>query len=338
MTSAVGGSQLLRGASLLKPDGLDPRGKVCLTAGEDRADNIFQALKPFSSQVQAAIRGRRVVIKPNNVGTQNQLCATHVECLEGVLEFLRSIGVRESVIAESAADAPTMDGFANYDYFRLEKKYGVKFLDLDQDEIESVYVFDQKDFRPHPVRMAKSLLDRQQNFVISAAKFKTHDRIVATLSLKNIVFGAPIKDPGFAWGPKRKPGAKTDKPIAHGSGFRAINYNLFALAPRLQPDLAVIDGYRGMEGNGPVGGTPVEHRVAVAGIDWVAADRVAVELMGIDFNTMGYLNFCSEAGMGIGDLSRIEVIGERVEDHVRTYRLSDNIQEQLIWMKPATVA
>ncbi len=96
----------------------------------------------------------------------------------------------------------------------------------------------------------------------------------------------------------------------------------------------VIDGFQAMEGNGPVGGTPVEHRVAVSSLDWLAADRTAVALMGIDFEKMGYLNFCASAGYGEADLARIEILGERIADHVRTYRLADNIDKQLEWMNP----
>ena len=43
-----------------------------------------------------------------------------------------------------------------------------------------------------------------------------------------------------------------------------------------------------MEGDGPVSGTPVNSRVCVVSPDWLAADRVAVELMGIDFAKVGY--------------------------------------------------
>jgi uncharacterized protein (DUF362 family) len=164
---------------------------------------------------------------------------------------------------------------------------------------------------------------------------KTHDRVLATLSLKNIVFGAPVKDRGFSWSASRKPGTVNDKPIAHGSGFRGINYNLFALSQQLHPHLAVIDGFEGMEGNGPNDGTPVDHRVCVASTDWLAADRVAVELMGIDFAKIGYLNYCANAGRGVADLNKIEIIGESISDHKKTYRLSDNINEQLVWMTSA---
>jgi uncharacterized protein (DUF362 family) len=90
-----------------------------------------------------------------------------------------------------------------------------------------------------------------------------------------------------------------------------------------------------MEGNGPTQGTPVQHRVAVVSPDWLAADRVSIELMGIDFAKVGYLNYCAQAKMGEGDLARIEIIGPAIKDHIKRYRLSDNVEEQLIWMKPA---
>ena len=311
-----------------------PASRVAVTAGDDRADIAFRGLKPFGQELARAIGNRRVVIKPNNVAIDIQLAATHADCLEGILEFLRSIGkVDQAVIAESAAPGATLEGFANYGYPRVAAKYGVKLLDLDREPHEVVYVFDQKDFRPHPVRMSRLLLD-PKSFLLSAARMKTHDQVVATLSLKNIVVGAPIKDVGFSFGKGGKPGAKSDKPITHGGGIRGINYNLFALAQRLHPQLAVIDGFDGMEGYGPTRGTKVDHRVCVVGTDWLAADRVAVELMGIDFAKIGYLNYCAQAKLGEGDLSKIEVVGEPIANHVKTYKLASNIEQQLIWMKP----
>lgn len=310
--------------------------QVALTTGNSRADLAFRALQPFSKQIRQAIGDKRVVLKPNNVSIEIQLAATHAETLEGILEFLKSINkLKNAVIAESAAAGPTFDGFSNFGYNRVAEKYNVKMVDLDQEKIDIIHVFDEKDFRPHPVRVSNMLLS-PDSYVISVARMKTHDRIIATLSLKNIVFGAPVKDPGFAYGPNRKQGAKIDKPIVHGGGFRGINYNLFALAPQLHPDLAVIDGFEGMEGNGPNNGTPVDHRVCVVSTDWLAADRVGIELMGIDFAKVGYLNYCAQANLGVADLSKIEIIGEPVSRHIRQYQLSKNIENQLIWMKPVS--
>ncbi len=207
--------------------------RVALTTGDDRADNIFRGLEPFGRQIALAIGNRRVLIKPNNVSIDRQLASTHADCLEGILEFLKSIGKLDNVvIAESAGMGSTMEGFANFGYPRLAAKYGTKLIDFDQQKSRTIHVFNQKDFRPHAARISPLLLDRD-NYIISAAKIKTHDQVVATLSLKNIVFGAPVKDPGFSWGKGCKPGTKTDKPICHGGGMYGINYNLFALSERL---------------------------------------------------------------------------------------------------------
>lgn len=312
--------------------------RVALTTGEDRADNIFRGLRPFAGQIAREIGNRQVVIKPNNVSVELQLASTHAECLEGILEFLKSIGKSKNVvIAESAATGPTCEGFENFGYPRVAAKYGAKLIDFDREPFHTVHVFSQEDFRPHAVRMSPILLNRD-NYIISSAIIKTHDLVVATMSLKNIIFGAPLKDREFRFGKRHVPGTKSDKPICHGGGVRGINYNLFALAQQLRPNLAVIDGYTGMEGNGPVWGTPVEHRVAVVSPDWLAADRVGVELMGLDFAKVGYLNYCAGADMGQADLERIEIIGEPVARHIRQYKLHDNVEKQLGWREPATVS
>jgi uncharacterized protein (DUF362 family) len=60
----------------------------------------------------------------------------------------------------------------------------------------------------------------------------------------------------------------------------------------------VIDGYEWMKGYGATRGTAVEHRVCVVGTDWLAADSAAVELMGIDFTRIGYLNELRPGGAG----------------------------------------
>jgi uncharacterized protein (DUF362 family) len=318
-------------ASFYRPEQLSA--SVAITSGDNRADLAFRALQPFSKQIGQAIGSRRVVLKPNNVSTDVPLCATHVDTLEGILEFLKSIKKLDNVIiAESAANGPTFNGFNNYGYFRLADKYPVKLVDLDQEGSEIRCVFDEKDFKPHPVRFSRVILS-PDSYIISVAKMKTHDWSVVTLSLKNIVFGAPVKDAGFAFGANRKEGTKSDKSIVHGSGFRGINYNLYDLAPILHPHLAVIDGFEGMEGNGPLRGTPVDHRVCVASTDWLAADRVATELMGVNFSMIGYLNYCAQAGLGTADLNKIEIVGESISNHIKHYKLHDNIEKQLIWKK-----
>jgi uncharacterized protein (DUF362 family) len=107
-------------------------------------------------------------------------------------------------------------------------------------------------------------------------------------------------------------------------------------AQRLQPcwGAAVIDGFEGMEGNGPNDGTLVPSRVAIASTDYIAADRVGLAVMGIDPSWVGYLNFCAQAGLGQNDLSKIEIRGKRLAEVTRKYRLHDDIERELRWMGP----
>jgi uncharacterized protein (DUF362 family) len=317
---------------------------VSLSSGEDRADMVFRALQPFSIQIKKAIGNRRVVLKPNNVLIYVPLACTHADTLEGILEFLKSIGkINDVIIAESSASGSTMEGFDNYGYNNLLAKYPVKLMDLDNESFEKFYVVDERDFKPHLVKVSSVILD-PDSYVVSVARMKTHNTVGATLSLKNIVLGSPIKDRGFTLynedmrfsekARESKPGTVSYKRLLHGSGFHAVNYNMAMLAQKLHPDLAVIDGHTGMEHNGPTLGTPIDHRVCVVSQDWLAADRVGVELMGIDFSKIGYLNHCYNMGLGNVDLSKIEIIGENMKDHIKQYKLPDNFEKQIVWMNP----
>ena len=318
--------------------------QVSLTTGSDRADMVFRALKPFSEQIRLAIGNRRVVLKPNNVLIHVPLACTHAETLEGILEFLKSINrIDNVIIAESSASDSTLKGFDNYGYYKLVSRYPVKLVDLDNESFEMMHVVDERDFRPHPIRVSSIITD-PDSYVVSVARMKTHNTVGASLSLKNIVLGSPIKDKGFtlynedrrfsSLAVESRPGSVSYKRLIHGSGFYAVNYNIATLAQKLHPDLAVIDGYEGMEGNGPTLGTAIDHRVCVVSPDWLAADRIGVELMGIDFSKIGYLNHCAGMGLGNADLGRIEILGESIDNHIRSYKLPDNFERQIVWMNP----
>ncbi len=310
-----------------------PPSQVALTTGGSRADNVFRALKMIEPQIRQIIaRKKRVLLKPNLVVVNNQLTATHVDCLEGILEFLRPLVKNEILLGDSPAGGQAAEGFDNYKYTQLQRRYNVKFIDFDTLPVETRDVVDHR-YRPQPVRFASLLLD-PDTCIISAAVPKTHDRAICTLSLKNVVVGAAIKDREFRWGANN--GFHNDKVFIHGGPEnQAIHHNLYAMAKILRPDVSVLDGYQGMEGDGPIVGTPVEHRVAVAATDFLAADRIGVELMGFDFNQVGYLTFCARAGLGQADLARIEVLGERVADHRKSYRPHKTFQQQLKWMTRA---
>jgi uncharacterized protein (DUF362 family) len=101
----------------------------------------------------------------------------------------------------------------------------------------------------------------------------------------------------------------------------------------------VVDGFDGMEGDGPVRGTLISMQVALASPDFLAADRVAVEVMGIPSYAVGYMQYAAELGVGQYDLSKIDIRGEKPETVKKTFKLHQSANDQLQWlntlMKPA---
>jgi uncharacterized protein (DUF362 family) len=98
--------------------------------------------------------------------------------------------------------------------------------------------------------------------------------------------------------------------------------------------VGIVDGFEGMEGNGPVSGTPVPHRIALASTDFLAVDRVGLECMGIDASWPGYLNYSYQSGLGQYDLAKIDVAGARIADVQRKYRLHADVDRMLEWRGP----
>lgn len=292
--------------------------KVALIKGNERYSNIYDALKMLEQDIKKGIGNRQVVIKPNMVVTDNQLAATHVDAVTAILDLLKPIYEKQVIIAESPADGPAKRGYDNYGYYKLQKKYNLKFMELDEDKRSTFFILD-KNLQPMPIVISSMMMD-PNIYLISSAVMKTHDVVVATLSLKNILMGAPLKING-----------KHYKRDVH-QGIKQINFTFFLMTQRMKPDLAVIDGFQGMEGNGPVNGTSADVRVAVASTDFLAADRIAVEVMGIDFAKIGYLNYCANANLGIADLNRIQVLGQKIDNCRKKFKLHQNIQQQYQWM------
>ena len=312
---------------------LERRATVALTHGDGRRKNVYDALMAVDKDLQPKLRTRKyVVIKPNFVSTVNQLAANHVDAVRGILDYLSEHFKGPVVIAESSA-GNTLEGYENFKFTALPaeyKKQQVQLIDLNKEaKFERIAVLD-KDLHIVPMRLAARLLDPEA-FVISSAMLKTHNTAIASLSIKNMVLGAPLHN-----APNETP-RWNDKRKFH-VGLRQTHYNMLLTAQRLAPSwgASVIDGYEGMEGNGPGSGTPVPSRLAIASADFVATDRIAAECMGIDPEWMGYVKYCGELHLGQFDESKIDVIGAKVADVKKPYRLHADIDKELQWQGPMT--
>lgn len=318
--------QLLRAAT-------EPLSPVAVTSGTDRRENLLRALEWMKPEILRAAHGRRILFKPNMVsynqdfGGNPELASSHVEQLEIVLDWFRHLGFRDMVVAESTPNGMTMEGFETLGYTALPQRgRRVVFKDLNQEGYEEMAIGGSAG----SVRISRMMLDRA-NYVVSLAKLKTHNNVALTFSGKNIFMGSPVIDVKKLQGS----GGRSDKYRMHGDRNQDLHDNLFRLAYRgIRPDLAVIDGFEGMEGRGPIWGTGVPSRTAVVSTDWLAADRVCCELTGfeealqdrgLEPEMPAYLRYCGQAGLGAFAMEQMELRGDRIADLRRVYQLHNDI-------------
>ena len=203
---------------------------MSLISGENRRKNICESLVAIEDQILPALLKKKcVVIKPNIVSAQKQLASTHVDTLHGILDFLGPRFKGPVVIAESSAGYTT-EGYDNFGYHQViseHKPLEVRLVDLNEEGKYETHTILDGDLHAVPVRLAARLLDPEA-FIICSAMLKTHNTVVATLSIKNMALGAPLHS-------ARKEGSRwNDKRLYHG-GVRQTHVDIMMTAQRLQP-------------------------------------------------------------------------------------------------------
>jgi len=157
------------------------------------------------------------------------------------------------------------------------------------------------------------VLLKEVDWVVSMPKMKTHHWVGVTLSLKNL-FGVM---PGSIYG--------WPKNVLHWAGIEQCIIDINAI---VRSHLSIVDGIVGMEGDGPIMGTPKRTGVMVMGRNPTAVDATCVRIMGINPEKVGYLRVAS---IGLGPIiePHIPQRGEPIEsvrtdfgflDHIPVFR------------------
>lgn len=288
--------------------------RVALVKSRGHGDGVGKALFLLGDELRALRGARQVVVKPNFVSAWRELSATPVDAVRAVLDVVARHYRGTVIVAEAPALGTFSEALRNFGYLSLAEEYDVEFLDLSRDDYEVVEIWDSRFRRRVKVRVSRTVLE--SDYLISIVRPKTHDTVVVTLTIKNVVMGAV--QPGW-------------RRLVH-QGYAAINLNIACLARLVMPKLAVIDGYVGMEGNGPVGGEPVELGVALAGSDALAVDSMATRLMGFQPEDVGYLYYLGLMGCGHMRLDEIEILGlEDWRSRVRSFKPHRTYEAQLRW-------
>jgi uncharacterized protein (DUF362 family) len=257
----------------------------------DLAAMLFETLREFDLPVA----GKTVLLKPNMVGLDPLgIMNTHPAVVAAARESFLRLGAETVLIG----DGPAMDRDtqAIIESVKLREFTGPLervFVDLNTDDVERV------ELRTRASRLKELYLPKTVggvDFLVSMPKLKTHHWAGVTLSLKNM-FGVV---PGSCYG--------WPKNALHWAGIdRAIlDINAAAL-----PNFAIVDGIVGMEGNGPIQGTPKPAGVLVLGDDPVAVDSTCVRIMGLLPDKVDYL---ARAGTLLGhvDEEKIQQLGESI--------------------------
>jgi uncharacterized protein (DUF362 family) len=270
---------------------------------DDLAQRIYEGVQACGLNV----RGLKILLKPNLVEFDAATCInTDVAVVAAAYEVFEKLGAAEVVIGEGPGHRRDTYAIAEMARYRSDiPKFDDRFVDLNRDDVSPVQGFADRGeiYLPNTALRA--------DLIVSLAKMKTHHWAGATLSMKNF-FGLV---PGSVYGwPKNE---------LHQVG---IDKSIVELSRIFRRSFAIVDGIVGMEGNGPIQGTPKPAGVLVMGSDLIAVDATCCRIMGMDPQGLEYLRMASES-LGVIDEKRIEQRGEQIRSVRTNFELVKSFQQ-----------
>ena len=227
------------------------------------ASNLKNMLSPGT---KVSIKPNMVLAKPPSSGA-----TTHAEAVEGLIVFLKDLGLTGIEIIESSwigDDTKHVYHVCGFD--KLKKKYGVPLIDLKNDQIVKMsageYTFEV--FR-------KSI---ETDFLINVPVLKAHCQTKMTCCLKNMK--GCISD--------------REKRRFHSLGLhRPIAF----LNKAVKTHFCLVDGICG-DLTFEEGGNPVQRDMLLAGADPLTMDSYCAGLAGYKPDDIEYLRIAHDIGVG----------------------------------------
>jgi uncharacterized protein (DUF362 family) len=291
-----------------RPHPLKNNSAVSVIRAKAYNDDLVSRILEGVKQCGLEVRGQRVLLKPNLVEFDAKTCVnTDVAVTAAALEAFRSLGAAEVKIGEGPGHRRDTYAIAEMTRYRSDiPKFDSLFTDLNRDDVSPIQGFADRGeiYLPNTALRA--------DLIVSLAKMKTHHWAGATLSMKNF-FGLV---PGSVYGwPKNE---------LHQVG---IEESIVELNRIFRHSFAIVDGIVGMEGNGPIQGTPKPVGVLVMGSDLPAVDATCCRIMGIDPARVEYLSMASERALGMIADAHIEQRGETIKSVATEFALIDGFRQ-----------
>ncbi len=261
---------------------------VIMRAGKDAKEAIKKSVNSLGGLNFQ--RNASVVIKPNVCYHKNvdNMIIVDSKVLEAIVDIVKK-KTKNIVVVESDSRSGTADE-------RVEKsgimdvieKCDIDFLNLSEDD------FDEHEVADLTLQIPRTVL--KADFFINVPKVKTCSirHTFITIAMKNM-FGVL---------------ANKEKPKLHSKLMEILVY----LNRAVRQNLIIVDGIVGMQGLGPIQGTPVDLGLVISGLNPVAVDAVCCQVMGINPYAVEPLWKAYKAGVGEININKIEVLGETIEN------------------------
>jgi len=264
--------------------------------------------------------GDVVLIKPNLVASMfflwysgklteedYQACLTDPRVVRALAVMAKESGASRIIIGEGPAAG---DGWAGY----MQSGYVTMVEDLEREGVKVELL----DFTDEPVAWVKSKglanpeyavpkVATEATCIISVPALKTHSMTGVTVGLKNVAVGLMA---GRVYGF-----------FKYGAPHQKIPEWITDMASIFKIHYTVVDGIWGMEGNGPLNGTPINMDLIIAGADPVAVDSVCTAIMGFNPKNIGHITMAAQHGLGVDDLAQIAVEGESIANVAKKFKV-----------------
>jgi uncharacterized protein (DUF362 family) len=252
--------------------------RVSIVRAPSYSHELSDIIRRLLRDHRVAVAGKRILLKPNLVEFSAQApINTNPALVSAAMDAFQSLGAARVTIAEGPGHRRmTLDMAEAAGFFSAIPRFEDRFVDLNTSDVHRVALVS-------PVSTLKELYLPDAVFdcdlLVSLPKMKTHHWAGATLAMKNL-FGVV---PGAVYG--------WPKNILHWAGIDESIVDLHTLFPR---QFAIVDGIEGMEGNGPILGTPKQMGVIVAGAHTPSVDATCCQIMKIDPAKIRYLKLIAE--------------------------------------------
>jgi len=292
------------------------RERVAIVPAEPNADeqDIGAAVASAVEQVcdlRVLVRGKSVLVKPNVFAPIKPPGTTDPRVAAAVVRLALQAGAKKVVVGEGRSVSTAMYRSVERRTTRACAEFTGLKAAVEKAGAECVF-FDEGEWLPADVdgqvlrraQVARAALEC--NVLINVPVMKNHSLTLVTLCVKNLH------------------GILSDECKVFGHCYRdaQLSRKLVDILLIRKPDLNIVDAMRGMEGDHASGGT-VEMGLIIAGTDAVAADAVCSALMGFEPGEIDTTRIAQERGLGVGDLTRISVVGTQIRDAARDFRRPD---------------